>query len=188
MIFSLRFSPKKAPNNNRFSRKNDAIIALWPIPSTAISDLNASIPYMALSKATYIHSTALAPLQPSVVSTALCLLYSPFPLYGPLFLLRPSVLATALCPPYGPLSPLRPSVPTMVPWLLPRAHCSLYGSLSPLRPSVTSTPPVPSTALWPLATALCPLYGPLSPLCCLSSKTTPLVSRNVLRNAFCQNP
>jgi hypothetical protein len=63
---------------------------------------------------------------------------NPYPLYGPLFPLRPSVLTTVFCLLYSSLSPLWP--------------------LSSLRLSISST------ALWPLATALCPLYSPLSSL------------------------
>jgi hypothetical protein len=80
----------------------------------------------------------------------------------------------ALCPLYGPLFPLQPSVPSM-------ALCSLYSPLSPLRPSV------PSTVLYPF-------YGPLSPLRSSipsekqrKNRDDPLVSRNVLQNAFHQN-
>ncbi len=62
-----------------------------------------------------------APLQPSFLSTALCLLYSCSPP-------RPRVPSEVLCPLYGPLSPLQP--------------CLLYGPLSSLWPSV------PSVALW----------------------------------------
>ncbi len=58
------------------------------------------------------------------------------------------------------------------------ALCSLHGPLSSLRPSV----------------ALCPFYGPLSPLRSSvpsekqrNNRDDPLVSRNVLQNAFCQN-
>jgi hypothetical protein len=48
----------------------------------------------------------------SVLSTALCLLYSSLPLYDYLPPLGPSVLSTALCLLYSPLSPLQPSVPS----------------------------------------------------------------------------
>jgi hypothetical protein len=61
------------------------------------------------------------------------------------------------------------------------ALCSLYSPLSPLRPSVPST-------------ALCPFYSPLSPLRSSvpsekqrNNRDDPLVSRNVLQNAFHQN-
>jgi hypothetical protein len=96
------------------------------------------------------------------------------PLWGPLSSLRPSVPSLALCTLYGPLFPLRPSVPST-------ALCSLYGPLSPLWPSVPST-------------VLSPLYGPLSPLRSSvpsekqrNNLDDPLVSRNVLQNAFRQN-
>jgi hypothetical protein len=126
-------------------------------------------------------STALYPLygplfpqQPSVLSTALCLLCNSFPLYDHLSPLGPSVLSTALCPHWGPLSSLRPSVSST-------ALCPLHGPLFSLRPSVPST-------------ALCPLYGPLSPLRpSVPSKTQrnkrndPLVSQNVLQKVFLKN-
>jgi hypothetical protein len=65
------------------------------------------------------------------------------------------------------MSPLRPSVPST-------ALYPLYGPLSLLRPSVPST-------------ALCPLYGPLPPLKRAKQAKRPLVSRNVLQNAFRQS-
>jgi hypothetical protein len=67
----------------------------------------------------------LPPLQPSVLFTALCLLYSRFPLHGSQSPLRPSVLSMTLCLIYSPLSPLQTSVPSTL--------------------SVLSTLPVPST-------------------------------------------
>jgi hypothetical protein len=70
-------------------------------------------------------------LGPFVLSTALCLLYSPLSPLWPSVPLRPSFPSTALCPLYGPLSPLWPSVPST-------ALCSLYGPLSPLKNSETS--------------------------------------------------
>jgi hypothetical protein len=87
-------------------------------------------------------------------------------LLGPL---RPYIPSTALCPVYGPMSrlfPLRPSLPSM-------ALCPFYGPLSPLRPSVPLWPSVPSTTL-------CPLWKERN------KRNGPLVSRNVLQNAFCQ--
>jgi hypothetical protein len=75
--------------------------------------------------------------RPSVLSSALCLLYSSFPLYDYLSTLGPSVLSTALCLLYSPLFPLWPSMPST-------AHCRLYGplplygSLSNLKNSETS--------------------------------------------------
>jgi hypothetical protein len=91
-----------------------------------------------------------APLQPSILSTALCLLYCPFPFYSPLFPLKPSVPSTALCLLYSPLSSLWSSVPSMLvhPLYDPLTHS--YRTLSPLWHSLPST-------------ALCPLYPGLSP-------------------------
>jgi HAMP domain-containing protein len=101
----------------------------------------------------------LFPQQPSILSTALCLLFSPFPLYGPLSSLGP-LPSTALCLLYS-------SFP-------------LYDHLSPLsslRPSVPSTALCPSTS-----TALCPLYGPLSPLKNSETSGTALLFREM----FCK--
>jgi hypothetical protein len=126
----------------------------------------------------FISWTALFPLQPlsillpSVLSTALCLLYSHlsplhpyFIFFGPLSPFTADVPATALFPFNIPLSPVRPYVSSA-------ALYPLYGSLSPLQPSV-------------LFSTLCPLFSPRSPLRpykknCETSETTPLVSRNVL--------
>ncbi len=107
----------------------------------------------------------LSSLWPTVLSTALCLLYASaplYPLYGLLAPLRPSVAL------YGPLSSLRPSISftTLCPLpsvlstaLISSTTLSLYGPLSPLRPSTRST------VLCPIyCTALCPLYSHLSPL------------------------
>ncbi len=102
-----------------------------------------------------------APLQPSVLSTSPCLFYSPFP-FCP---------CKAIYPLKGPVSPQQPSVPFM-------AHCPLYGPLSPLRTSV------PSMALV-FSAALCPLYDRLKNS--ETSKTTSLVSWNILWNVFHQN-
>ncbi len=133
-------------------------------------------------------STALCPPPPySVLSKALCPLYSPLPP------LRPSFLSMALSSLYGALFPLRP-------WILSMTLCSLNSHLPALPPSVSST------ALCPLyrplcpwrpsvhSTALCLLYGSLSLYGLLftlrpseNSKTTSLVSWNVLQNAFRQN-
>ncbi len=173
------------------------LCSLWPSPpSTALCST----------------STVLYPLydplflqQPSVLSTALCLLFSHYPLYGPQSPLRPSVisrpsvLSTALCllyssfPLYDHLSPLGPSV-------LSTALCLLYSPLSPLWPSVPSTVlcPLygPLSLLWPSvsSTALCPLYGPLSllwpsvpPEKQWTKRNDPLASRNVLQNVFSKN-
>ncbi len=97
IIISLRFREQMTPNDNRFSRKNDAIIAIIVISGkTKNSDNREAI--IAISRSLY------GSLRPYIPSTALC------PLYGPLSPLRPSVPSTALCPFYGPLSPLRPSV------------------------------------------------------------------------------
>jgi hypothetical protein len=174
--------------------------SLWPLfspmfPSTIfctiyvpMSPLWSSAPYgpllprrrSVLPLRPSILSTALSSLWPSVSSTALCPLFNPYPLYGPLSPLSPSVLSmlsvlsTALCllyssfPLYVYLSPLGPSV-------LSTAVCLFYSPLSPLWSSLPST-------------ALCPLYGPLSPLKnSETSETTLLFSRNVLQNVFRQN-
>ncbi len=152
---------------------------------------------------------SLSPPWPSGSSTALC------SLYGILFPLRPSILSLALYPLLGPLPPLRRPLYSPVSPLRPSAKSKalyphlcgplpLNNHLYSLLPSVSSTSHLP---LWPFtpSKALFPLYGPLSPLqpcvpssslCLLSSrlkigetsKTTPLVSRNVLRNVFHQNP
>jgi hypothetical protein len=107
----------------------------------------------------YIH---LSPLWSYVPSTTLCHLYCPLPPLQPSIPSRAICPSTALCPLYCPLCPLQ-------------LYFTLYDPLSCLRPSVSST-------------ALCSLYGPLSPLRPLEtseiSKMTPLVSRNVLQNAF----
>jgi hypothetical protein len=126
-------------------------------------DLRPSI----LSTALYPLYDPLFPQQPSVLSTALCLLYSSFPLYDHLSPLGPSVLSTALCLLYSPLSPLWPSVPST-------ALCPLYGPLSPLRPSVPST-------------ALCPLRPSVPSKTQRNKRKDPLVSQNVLQKAFLQN-
>jgi hypothetical protein len=85
-----------------------------------------------------------------VLSTALCLLDGPLPLYSSLPL-PPwiSTSFTALCPLYGPLSPQRPSV-------LSTVHVPSTTLCPPIRPSF------PSTALCPLYSPLL-LYSPLSP-------------------------
>jgi hypothetical protein len=89
-----------------------------PLPSTALCHLN-----VLLSLLSPLWPSA--HLQPSILSTALCLLYSPVPLYDPLSPLKLSVLSIALCLLYSPLSALQPSVCST-------ALCPLYGPLSPL--------------------------------------------------------
>jgi hypothetical protein len=97
-----------------------------------------------------ISSMALCHLRPSVSSTAL------FPLYGPLFPLRPLSLlppsipsttlcpSMALCPLYDPLCPLQPPTLSMALYPFGPPVLPLFGLLSPLLPFVSST------ALWPL--------------------------------------
>ncbi len=79
---------------------------LWPLLS-----LQRSVPSSTLNPL----YDPLFPQQPSVLSTALCLLFSPFPLYGPLSPLRPSVLSTALYPLCCPLSHLQLFSPLWLP-------------------------------------------------------------------------
>jgi hypothetical protein len=159
---------------------------MFPLRPSAPSTVQPLYSPLSLSM---VFCTLLGPmssLQPSATSTAISPLYGPllplrrsvpsaalYPLYDPLFLQQACPLyhplsPTALCPLEGPLSSLRPSVSST-------ALCLLYGPLSPLRPSVPSM-------------ALCPLYGLLFPLRpSENSKTTSLVSLNVLQNAFRQN-
>jgi hypothetical protein len=81
-------------------------------------------------------------VQPSILSTSLCFLYSPLSSLSPsvsstaLSPLRPSVLSMALCLLYSPLSPFIPST----------ALCPLYGLLCLIQTSIVSMD-------------LCSLYG-----------------------------
>jgi hypothetical protein len=112
-------------------------------------------------------------------------------LYGPMSPLQPSATSTAICPFYGPLLPLRRSVPATALFPLYMTLCFLYSPLSPLLPSCPLEGPLSSLWSSVSSTALCHLYGPLFPLWSSEdsekSKTTSLVSRNVLQNAFRQN-
>jgi hypothetical protein len=171
-----------APNDHRFSWKNDAIIAIIAILWKTIIAITGS-PWGV---------GRLLPLQPSVASvpfTTRCTLYAPTfppgPFASPTALYpcycaipsRPSlwrsVFSEALCPSYGSMSPPPASVlssalcPLYSPMLLLQPH-SPKKTLSPLRSSVLST------ALCALDTALCllcplSLFNPLIPLRCLSS-------------------
>jgi hypothetical protein len=126
-----------------FSDSREAIIALnrftlepWKIvPSIAVYPLYS--PMFPLRPSLPLYGP-LSPLLPSVPSTALCPLYGPMSLYGPLPLLRPSLSLSGFCLFYSSLSSLQPSIPST-------ALCHLYGPLSPLKPSA-------------------PLYSPLSSL------------------------
>ncbi len=132
-------------------------------PSKALCPLFSPLSYLLPS----VSSSAL------ISSMALCLLQGPPSSLGPLFSLVPSVSSTALfpsmtiCPLWSPVSSLRPSVPCMA-LCSSTAFCPLYNPLSPLRPSV-------------LSMALCPLWKQRN------KRNDPLVSRNVLQNAFRQN-
>ncbi len=167
-----------APNDNRFSRKNDVIIAIIVIreklnfsdnrynceaiiaisrfalgPSTALCSLYGPMPPLRSSVSLRPNpSTAICrPLKPYVPSLALC----PPPQY--------SILFKALCPLYSPLPPLWPSVPSM-------ALSSLYGALFPLWPCTLSMTLCffnsPLFCLLPsvLSFPLCIFYSPLSRL------------------------
>jgi hypothetical protein len=129
-----------------------------------------------------------------IPSTALCPLYCPQSLYGPLSSLWPSVSSTAsapskaLCPLFSPLSPSTIFCTIYVP-MSPLWSSAPYGPLLPLRRSVQPLRPSilsmtlcflnsPLSSLQPLSPlwtsvssralfplyALCPLYCPLSPL------------------------
>jgi hypothetical protein len=99
----------------------------------------------------------------SSLSMVLCSFNRPLYLNGFLSLLQSTVLSTALCLLYSHLYPLNLYVPTtghvpLYDTLYPlwsyvpfKAICPLYGPMSSLRPSATST-------------ALCSLNCPLSPL------------------------
>ncbi len=164
------------------------------VSSTALCPLHGPLSPLRPSA----HSTAFCSLYGplSSLSMVLCSLNRPLYLNGFLFLLWSTVLSMALCllysylhpskslcprygprPPLwysvhsGPMSPLRLSIPSMV-------LCPLYDPLPPLRPSATSSalchfysplssqlPSVSSTATSPSMTpcpseALCPFYGP----------------------------
>jgi hypothetical protein len=160
-------------------------MALYPLYG-ALFNLYGPLSSLRLSTDLYPLYDPLFPQQPSVLSTALCLLFSPYPLCDPLSPLRPSVLSwpsvrsTALCllyssfPLYDHLSPLGPSV-------LSTALYLLYSPLSPLWPSV------PSTALGPLCGPLSPLWPPVPSEKQRNKRNGPLLSRNVLQNVFRQN-
>ncbi len=158
---------------------------LWPfISSTAICHpLRPSTPSTALC----FLNNPLCPLRPSVPSTALCLLFTN------IFSLKPFVPSTALCPydPTSPLTPFPPLRPSMTLCLLyntvlSTALCLLNSPFSLYGPSV------PSKAVC-LFFGLCLLNSPLSSLWpsvwqnSETSEMTPLVSRNVLRNAIHQH-
>jgi hypothetical protein len=95
-------------------------------------------------------------------------------LNSPLSSLLRSVSSTALFHSMTICHPLGPSVLSTAFCLL-YSPLSLYGPLFPLRSSVSST-------------ALCTLYGPLSPPeKQWNKRNDPLVSQNVLKNAFRQH-
>ncbi len=114
-------------------------------PSEKISLLNV-VQFDFTSAALYPHYGPVFPLQPSVpclpsvISMALCILYSylsPLHPYVPSTALFPTSTKKpctlhGLCPLYYQRSPLQPNVPT-------RAQCPRYGPMSPLRPSASST-------------------------------------------------
>ncbi len=109
------------------------------------------------------------PLRPTVLSMALCLLYSclfPSKALCPLF--SPQSPSTIFCTPYGPISPLWP-LSLMALSSLYGALFNLYGPLSSQWPSILSmtlcflTSPLslqPLSPLWPTVSseALCPLF------------------------------
>jgi hypothetical protein len=167
-----------ARNNNRFSRKNYTIIAIFTISRKLnFSDNHdnrkeiIAISRFALGPSTALCSfCGLCLLWRSASSTALyplygpllCPLSGPLSLYGPLFSLSPSVSSTAIFPPLKPYVPSLALCPPPRYYVLSMAlcplegfcllySCPLYGPLSPLGPSVHST-------------AFCSLHGPLSSL------------------------
>jgi hypothetical protein len=111
-----------------------------PVPSIALYSLND--PLFSSTALGPLHCPLsplqlLSPLWPSVLSTALCLLYSS------LSTLWPIVPSTAICSLYGLLFSLRPTILSMALCSLTQAfvpsttvHCPFYGPLSPLQPSV----------------------------------------------------
>jgi hypothetical protein len=176
------FSPLSPPP--RYSVLSMALCPICgPLPSLALSSLYGGL---------FNLYGPLSSLRPSILSMTLCFLNSPLsslqphPICGllfplrPFFLFRPSVLSTALCLLYSSF-PLYDLLSTLGPSVLSTALCLLYSPLSPLWPSMPSM-------------AHCRLYGPLSPLRPFvqsekqrNKQKYPLVSRNVLQNAFCQN-
>jgi hypothetical protein len=158
IIISSGFAKKWLQTTNHFSRKNDAIIAIFIISRK----LNFSDNRDNREAIIAISRFALGP------STALCSLYGPRPPLRSSVYLRPNP-STAICPPLKPYVPSLVICPPPRYFVLSVALCPLYSPLPPLRRSV------PSTALYPLydplipqqplvlSTALCPLYRPLSP-------------------------
>ncbi len=171
-IISLRFPQKMAPNDNRFrekmtrlSRSDDRYKQIrfrafyGPMFPLRSQSPIALCPHQAL----YPLYGPLPPLRPTVLSMALCLLYSHLSPSKALFLLfsplSPSTIfctiyaPAVLCHLYGPLFTQRTFVPST-------AYYLFYGPLSFLRPSVSSTaictPPDPSVP-YPL-----PLFFSLS--------------------------
>jgi hypothetical protein len=126
-----------------------------------------------------------SPLQPSILTMALCFRNSPLSLVCPLSSQWLSVSSTAICLLYIPIYPLRPSFPPLQkypPWPLSpllsevpsiahvptRAQCPRYGPMFPLWPMSPLRPSASSTALYLLkghmfplqpSTALCTLYS-----------------------------
>ncbi len=137
----------------------------------------------------------LCPLLCSAPSTALYPLYGPLPPLQSSVPLRPTVLSMALCLLYSRLSPSKDLCPLFSPLSPSTIFCTLYGPTSPLWSSAPYGPLLPlRRSVQPLqpsilSTALYPLYGSLRPsilsmpLCFLNSPLSsilPSVSSSAL--------